>query len=99
MEAVMTIGNQATVAGINQSLSSYAVQLRNPCEQLGDFNLFIAQLGMTGLVGLGFAAADAANVIVQAAVLNTIAALYEGTATQAAEFDFNNALAPLWAGQ
>lgn len=95
----MTIGQQADTASINQALTSYAVQLRNLCEQIGDFNLFVAQLGAPGLEAIGFDAADAASVVSQAAVMNTMTALYMGTATQAAEFDFNNALAPLWAGQ
>lgn len=95
----MAAGMQPTVTGINQALSSYAQQLRNLCWQISNLNLEIGQLGTAGLEAIGYGAADAATVVNMAAILNTVAAVYAGTATQAAEYNFNTALAPLWAGQ
>lgn len=56
-----------------------------------------AGLENLGGTGLGFAAADAAAVVNMAAILNTPAAVYFGTATQASQYDFHTALCPLWA--
>lgn len=95
----MAIGNQASVAGINSQLTSYAVQLRNLCDQIKIFNEFIGTLGAAGLETLGFASADATAVVNTAAIMNTVSALYYGTATQATDYDFDNALSGLWAGQ
>jgi phage-related protein len=96
----MAAGQQATPAAINQALTSYAVQLRNLCQQITNLNVFIGDLGTGGLETLTppYNADDAASVVSYAAILNTVAAVYYGTATQATEYDFNNALAPLWAG-
>ena len=73
-------------------------------QQIADFNLSVAKLGSAGLqnlggTGNGFSPADATTVIADAATLNTVAAVYFGTATQGTLFNFNDALAPLWAGQ
>jgi len=95
----MSVGSQATTATVNNILTSYAVTLRNNCQQISNFNQFVSDLGTAGLEAIGFAAADAASVISFAAILNTMAALFFGTATQATEYNFSNALAPLYAGQ
>jgi len=102
----MSIGNQPSVAALNQSLSSYAIQMRELMTQIANLNMSIAQLGAAGLEalpappnGTQYSSADAAAVIATAAIMNTVAAVYFGTATQATEYNFNNALCGLWAGQ
>lgn len=95
----MAIGVQSTVQQVNQELSSYAIQMRNLMQEIQDFNMSIADLGTAGLEAIGYTATDAPNVVSQAAVLNTMAAVYYGTATQATLFNFNNALSSLWATQ
>jgi hypothetical protein len=95
----MAIGNQPTVTSVNNDLSNYATQMRNLMQQVQEFNLEVAALGTTGLETVGFNATDAANVVSTAAIMNTVSAVYFGTATQATLYNFNNALAGLWAGQ
>jgi len=100
----MSIGNQPTVASLNNTLTNLSTQMRNLMEQVSNFNAQIGQLGTSGLenlggTGLGFASADATAMVNAAAILNTPAAIYFGTATQATEYDFNTALCPYWAGQ
>lgn len=109
----MTVGNQATVASINQALTSYALTLRNICQQIVDLQQFVngpAGLGLTGLqnlggTGAGFPAADAQLVLNMVGYLNTVAGVFYGTVQQggtggtgATLFNFSNALAPLSAG-
>jgi hypothetical protein len=98
----MAVGNQPTVAGINNSLSSYALQMRELTDQILNFQQFLngaAGLGSAGLVAIGYSTADAATVLAMANYLNTIAQVYRGTATQGTLFNFSNATSPLWAGQ
>lgn len=92
-------GQQPTIAGLNGSLSSAAIQLRDLCAQITDLNLQVGKLGVTGLVALGTDTATATDMVTKYAQINTVAALYFGTATQASAFNFNDALAPVRAGQ
>lgn len=100
----MAIGSQPTVAGLNNSLTQYATQMRDLMGQVSNFNLEVAALGTAGLenlggTGLGFSAADASAFLNMAAILNTPAAIYFGNATQASQYNFNTALSPVWAGR
>jgi hypothetical protein len=95
----MTVGNQPAVSTINNALTMTALALRGVCQDIVNLNMTVANMGTAGLEALGFDSADAASVVSQAAVLGTVAAVYYGSATQATEYDFNNALCGLWAGQ
>jgi hypothetical protein len=97
----MAIGNQATPAGLYSQLTQLSLNLREVMQDISDFNLFVGQLGAAGLEAapISMDSTDAAALVAAAAILNTPAAVYFGTATQAAEYNFNNALAPYWAGQ
>jgi hypothetical protein len=95
----MTVGNQATTASINTNLSNLAVNLRSNLQAVLNFQQFVVSLGTAGLEALGFDAADAATVLSDASYMNTVAQVFFGTGTQSAEFNFNNELCPLWAGQ
>jgi hypothetical protein len=100
----MPVGNQPTVAGINQSLSSLAIQMRNLMQQVKQFDQKISALGATGLeniggTGQGFNPADAASVIQLAGFLNKNAGVYFGTDTQATASNFDAALTVVWGDQ
>lgn len=95
----MSVGNQPTVASINQSLTNTALNLRNICGQITDLQEYISSLGTTGLQALGFTAADAQNIVTLVGYMNTVAAVYFGTAAQPTASNFNAALTVLWAGQ
>lgn len=95
----MSVGNQATSAAINASLTALAVQLRDLCGQIRNFQTYVTTLGTTGLEGAGYTAPDAASVQAMASYLNTIAGVYFGTASQASDFNFDNALSGTWGGQ
>jgi hypothetical protein len=95
----MSIGNQTTVAAVNNMLSSYAVQMRNLMGAIRNEQEEVTDMGVAGLEALGFDSADAASVISMFSYMNTISGVYFGTATQGTAFDFDNALSGLWAGQ
>jgi hypothetical protein len=95
----MAIGDQGTVAGINQTLTTNALAMRNLMQQILDDQEGITDLGLAGLEALGFSSGDAANVITMFSYMNTIAGVYKGTLTQGTTFNFDNALSGLWAGE
>jgi hypothetical protein len=98
----MGVGFTPSQATINNQGGALAVALRDLARSISDFHTAIGAMGAddtaraTALVGLGFAQADAASMVYLANVLNTVAALYYGTAAQPTPFDFDSALAPLW---
>ena len=94
----MSIGNQASTGSINNMLTQYAISLRDDCQNILNLQEFITTLGVAGLEALGFDSTDAASVVTMVSYLNTIAEVFNGTATQGTEFDFNNALSGLYAG-
>jgi hypothetical protein len=95
----MATGQQATIAQVNTQLTSLALQLRNLAGQIMDQHTFLNKQGHDGLVALGFEDADATDVLARIDYMATIAQIYEGNATQATTFDFEDALCSLWAGQ
>jgi len=95
----VAVGNQATTESINNQLTSYSVALRTLCQNISNLNQYVGNMGTAGLELAGYDAADAASVINFAAILNTVPAVFFGTATQATQYNFSNALAPLYAGQ
>lgn len=95
----MAAGLQPTVLGINSALTANAVAMRQLMQEISNLNLQVSQQGLTGLTGIGYSAADAQSVISMAALMNNVAAVYFGTATQATANNYNTGLAPLWAGQ
>lgn len=92
------IGNQPSTTQVNQTISALALQMRTNMRQIRDFFTWVNSQGEAGLETLGFVQADADAITAQASTLNTLAGVYFGTATQAAPFDFDNELAPLWGG-
>lgn len=92
----MTVGNQPTQESLNNDLSQLAVQFRNICTGIQQFFEQVNDLGTSGLTALGFSSADATAFVNDTSLLNTPVGVYFGTATQATEFDFDNALSGVW---
>lgn len=95
----MAIGAQSSSSQISNQLSALALAMRNDLRSVSNFQEYVVALGLAGLEALGFDAADAQSVLNMASYMNTIAEVYLGTGTQGSEFDFDNALCGLWAGQ
>lgn len=102
----MAVGTQPSETGLNQSLTTFAVALRNLLQDVGNFTLQVQNMGTAGLEAVGFSPADAAAFLSACGYLSTIAGVYHGTVQQggtggtgATTFDFNNQLSALWAGQ
>ena len=104
----MSIGAQASTASINQQLTNLAVQLRNIMQQITNLSTEInaGDAGEANLEGIGFDQGDADAVLSSLGYMSTVAGVYYGTVQQggsggtgAAPYNFNDALAPLWAGQ
>jgi len=94
----MAIGNIPTSDSLNFQLGQLAVALREWAHDVTVFHTAVTTLGQAGLEGLSqpFSDDDAAAFIYAANVLNTVAALYYGTAAQPDAFNFDNALASTW---
>jgi hypothetical protein len=95
----MSVGQQATSAGINTQLTSLALNLRAACRAGANFQEFIVGQGLAGLEAMGFSPADAQTVLNMASYMNTVSGVYFGTVSQGTNFSFDNALSQLWAGQ
>lgn len=107
----MSVGGQAGYATIDTSITNYTVTMRNLMQAISNLSIEINSTdnGLAVLEGLGYSSAanpanpggisDAQYALSLISYLNTMAAIYFGTAAQAAAFDFNNELAPMWAGQ
>jgi len=89
----MAIGEQPTVASMNQELTSYVQQIRALMTQIQGFTEDVNDMGAAGLQAVGFASADATAYMTDAGYLTTIQGVYFGTATQATDFNFDNAFA------
>lgn len=104
----MAVGNALTQVSLNQNLSQLAVQVRDLMQQLQNLSVGINGQGngTAVLEAAGYSAGDAAIVLQFVGYMNTVAGVYYGTVQQggsggtgASLFNFNQALAPLWAGQ
>lgn len=95
----MPAGQQPTIPGLNGSLTGVALRLRDVCRDIANLNQQIGNLGTSGLIALGTDSPTATDMVNSAAQMNTVAAVYFGTATQATTFDFNDACSSLWGGQ
>jgi hypothetical protein len=95
----MTIGPTLSENQVNNQISTIAVALRDACQNASNFQQWIVEQGTAGLEAIGFSPADAASLLQTASYLNTIAAIYFGTAAQPSDFNFANATCSVWAGQ
>jgi alkylhydroperoxidase family enzyme len=98
----VTVGFQLSQQQINQQAGQLATGLRDWARGAGDFHTAIDALGAddtaraTALTALGFTSDDATELVYLANVINTVAAVYYGTAAQTPPFSFDSALSPLW---
>lgn len=107
----MPVGASIGSNQMNNIITSLAVQLRDVCRQISNLSLSVngqAQ-GLAYLQSIGYSNApnaanpggvsDAALAQNTISYLNTIAAVYFGTATQSTTFNFDQQLSQVWAGQ
>lgn len=97
----MTVGTQLSKNQIDTLISNYATQMRNLMEAVQDLSLNVNGQGNGAAVleVAGYDSGDATQTIAAISYLNTVAAVYFGTATQATDFNFNQELSQYWAGQ
>lgn len=106
----MSVGNQATVASVNQQMAQIAMQMRNVMQAAVNLSEGVngQGAGLATLEAVGFGSdanpnnpggvSDAQLALSMISYLNTPAGVYFGTATQPDAFDFNQVLAQLLVG-
>lgn len=107
----MPVGATIGMDQMNNMITSAAVHLREVMQVIANLNLSVngqAQ-GLAYLQSIGYSnvpnaanpggVSDAALALSTISYLNTVAAVYFGTATQATTFNFNQQLSQVWAGQ
>ena len=107
----MPVGSTIGSDQMNNIITSLAVRLRNVMRDIYNTNLGVngqAQ-GLAYMQSIGYSntpnaanpggVSDAAYALNMISYLNTVAALYFGTATQGTTFNFDQALSQMWAGQ
>lgn len=106
----MAVGATIGKDQVNNMITAFAVNLRDISQQIVNLSLSVngQGAGLAYLEGLGFdntnsdnpgGTSDAAWALAVIGYLNTVAEVYFGTASQASEFDFNQELSQVWAGQ
>lgn len=104
----MSVGNQVQSPYIDQQITALAVQMRKVMQAAQDMSTWIngQGQGLAMLEAAGYDPADAALAQQMIAYMNTVAGCYFGTVQQggsggtgAAQFNFNQALSQVWAGQ
>jgi hypothetical protein len=88
----VAIGNQPSANLLNNMLSNYVSQMNKLCSQITQLQSYVVGAGAAGLQALPvpFTAADAASYVQAVNYLNTMAALWYGTAGQATAYNFQN---------
>jgi hypothetical protein len=94
----MAVGASTSASQLNSWLSSQALQLCSWAFQTEQLSELTTSLGISGLEALGFSSGDATSFISMVSYLSTISGVYQGTVTQASEFDFDNALCEVRGG-
>lgn len=99
----MPIGYQGNVNAsyLNAALGQLATGLRNACQAIEPFWALVNSLGTAGLEAapVSMSVADATAFFSAANYLQTMAAVYYGTAAQSPAFNFDSALAVARGGQ
>jgi hypothetical protein len=93
----MAIGNQPSANQLNNMLCSYVSQMNKLCALIVQLQSYVIAEGTAGLEALDvpFTAPDAASYIQAVNYLNTVAALWYGTAAQATPYNFQNQMTSL----
>ncbi len=107
----MPVGATIGSDQMNNMITSASVHLRDVMQVISNLNLSVngQGAGLAYLQSIGYSnvsnpanpgsVSDAALALSTISYLNTVAALYFGTATQATTFNFHNQLSSVWAGQ
>jgi hypothetical protein len=107
----MPAGASIGSSQVDNVITSLAVNLRNIMRQISNLNLAVSGqgAGLAYLTSIGYgsdanpanpgAVSDAQYALNIIGYLNTVAAVYFGTAAQATGFDFDQELSQVWAGQ
>lgn len=105
------VGGQTGTGTVDNALTNLSVGMRNLMQSIVNLNTWVNGQGngLQMLENLGYSNApnpqnpggvgDAQQALNMISYLNTVAGVYFGTAVQGSEFDFNNELSQLWAGQ
>jgi hypothetical protein len=88
----MAIGNIPNEAQLNSQIAQLATQWRTLSQQTLAFQAYVVGLGTTGLQSLGFAPGDSTQFVTMADYMATMAQVFQGSASQPAAFNFQNAL-------
>jgi hypothetical protein len=90
----MSVGNTTnqSTSGLNTQLGSVAVALRDACQDAIQYFQGVNSLGVAGLEAIGFTAQDATDLFTAANLMQSVALVYYGLATQAAAFNYDNGL-------
>jgi hypothetical protein len=107
----MPVGAAIGSSQIDNVITALAVNLRNIMRQIYNLNLAVngQAAGLAYLESIGYSGtanpanpgsvSDAQLALNMIAYLNTVAGVYFGTATQATDFAFDQALSQVWGGQ
>jgi|SRR5689334_9770018 len=107
----MPVGATIGSGQVDNIITALAVRLRDTMRQISNLNLAVngQGTGLAYLESIGYSGAsnpanpgsvsDAALAQTMISYLNTVAGVYFGTATQASEFNFDQQLSEVWAGQ
>lgn len=97
----MPVGTPINSSQIDQQITLLAVQMRKLMQAVSNLSVNVNGQGNgpAFLEAAGYSAADAAEAQNAISYLNTVAAVYFGTASQATNFNFNQELSQYWAGQ
>lgn len=95
----MTAGNQANPTRIDQNITAVALAFREAADQARNLNSIVngGGNGTVYLNSIGYP--DPVTALQMIGYLENLSGVYFGTATVAASFDFDTALAPTWGGQ
>lgn len=95
----MTAGIQASPGRIDEDITNIALAFRAVCTQAKNLNTQVNGAGNGTAYLDGIAYPDPATALTLIGYLANLAGVYFGTATVAADFNFDNGLAPAWGGQ
>jgi hypothetical protein len=107
----MPVGASIGSDQVNNIITALAVRMRDLMTDIADLNLSVngQGAGLAYLQSVGYSNAsnpanpgsvsDAALALSVIGYLNTVAGVYFGTATQAADFNFNQQLSMVWGGR
>jgi hypothetical protein len=97
----MTVGIPLAAATVNAQISNVALAMRGVMEQVSHLskNVNGQGNGLAVLEAAGFTAPDAATALAAISYLETVAAVYFGTAAQTPAFSFDQELSQWWGGQ